>query len=144
MQVKCKSGLIGWRKRLRASYDNSFDAWKVYATTYGLAQKLGYATSDGIERAWSENPLIEGSTDPSDYRVWSYVNFRLEWKYKGCNIIPVTGEKPKYFGLIGGVSGRVMYRSKYWRVNFSDDTWCYCGTKEDCRKFIDMPRNDMR
>ena len=69
MQVKCKSGLMGWRMRLRAVYNDCNDplgAWLAYAQTYGLAKRLGYATA---QDAWEANPLVEGSTDPCDYRV---------------------------------------------------------------------------
>jgi hypothetical protein len=68
---------------------------------------------------------------------------RKEWGYRGCDIIPLVG-KPKYFGKVLGKYGRVMYRSLYWRVNFTDGTWTYCGTKEDCIDCINQPRNDMR
>ena len=63
--VKCKSGLMGWQARLRENYDNSFDQWEAYARVYGLTERLGYETP---EEAWEANPVIQGSTNPSDFR----------------------------------------------------------------------------
>lgn len=134
-QVRCKSGLIGWQARLRASYDNDPDSWKWYDEHYGLAKRLGYGSA---QAAWEANPLIEGSTDPRDFRV---VDGRQSWKYRGCRIAPETG-KSRYFGLVQGVHGRIMYRTRYWRVNFPDGTWTFCGTKVDARDYINQPRND--
>ena len=68
----CKSGLTGWRMRLRDIYkehtspEAAYDEWEHYSVTYGLAQRLGYRTARG---AWNDNPIIEGSTIPTDYRI---------------------------------------------------------------------------
>lgn len=64
MNIKCKSGLRGWRKRLRKIY-NSFEEFKSWAEIYGLHKRLGYTTP---ENAWKYNPIVEGSVIPSDYR----------------------------------------------------------------------------
>lgn len=136
-QVRCKSGLIGWQTRLRASYDDNPDSWKWYNEHYGLAARLGYGSA---QAAWEANPLIEGSVLPSDFRV---VDGRQPWKYHGCQIEPVMGEH-RYFGLVLGIHGRSQYRTRYWRVNFPDGTWTYCGTKVDVRNYIDSPAQFIR
>ena len=64
-RVKCKSGLSGWRGRLRGIYDNDFSTFDCYCETYGIHSRLGYATP---EDAWEANPSIEGSVQPSDFR----------------------------------------------------------------------------
>ncbi len=63
-QVKCKSGIKGWQCRLQASYA-SFDEFESYSDTYGLHEKLGY---DNALQAWNDNPLIQGSVNPSDFK----------------------------------------------------------------------------
>ncbi len=57
-----------WQKRLRENYDNDFEQWMAYAETYDLHNRLGYATP---EDAWEHNPIIQGSTDPQDFKVVS-------------------------------------------------------------------------
>lgn len=64
MRVKCKSGLEGWRNRLRKNYKN-FEEFKEYSEMYGLHQRLGYRSP---EAAWKANPVCEGSVKPSDFR----------------------------------------------------------------------------
>ena len=64
MQVKCKSGIMGYRCRLQDNYINK-EEWLHYAEHFLLAFRLGY---DSAEEAWDNNPVIEGSTIPSDYR----------------------------------------------------------------------------
>jgi len=63
-RVKCRSGIEGYRERLRDAYD-SFEEWQDYSDTYGLAGRLGYKTAKG---AWRSNPIIEGSVIPEDFR----------------------------------------------------------------------------
>lgn len=65
-QVKCKSGQTGWRSTLHENYDNDREQWLSCSETYGLANRLGY---DDAEEAWDDNPIIEGSVIPSDFRV---------------------------------------------------------------------------
>lgn len=62
-RVKCKSGLTGWQCRLQYNYTD-FEHFKSYSDIYALAEKLGY---DSAEDAWDDNPLIQGSVDPSDF-----------------------------------------------------------------------------
>jgi hypothetical protein len=64
MRIRCKSGLMGYRCRLRSNYD-SFQQFQAYAEMYGLHNRLGYRT---IKGAWKANPMVEGSIEPSDFR----------------------------------------------------------------------------
>ena len=61
-RVKCKSGLTGWQERLRKVYHN-FEEFEAYCETWSISERLGYETP---EEAWDANPIIQGSTDPSD------------------------------------------------------------------------------
>jgi len=63
-RIICKSGTVGYRMKLQSSYNN-FEEFESYSNMYGLHEKLGYKTA---KNAWNKNPLIEGSTIPSDYR----------------------------------------------------------------------------
>lgn len=63
-RVICRSGLTGWQQRLRSVYSNNKANWLAAAETYGLHLKLGYQDA---EEAWEENPLVQGSVQPSDY-----------------------------------------------------------------------------
>ena len=64
MSIRCKSGLSGWRNRLRKNY-TGFAEFERFSETYGLHQRLGYKTPN---TAWKANPLCEGSVIPSDFR----------------------------------------------------------------------------
>jgi len=63
-QVKCKSGIKGWREQLQKTY-NGFEEWESYSEMYGLHKRLGY--KNALD-AWNDNPMVESSTIPSDYR----------------------------------------------------------------------------
>jgi hypothetical protein len=63
--VICDSGLEGWRHRLQENY-SSFEEFDSYDAIYKLAQRLGY---DNTQDAWEDNPMIQGSTKPSDFRA---------------------------------------------------------------------------
>lgn len=80
MKVKCKSGVMGWRMKLRKNYAN-FEEWNYYAQMRGLHKRLGYSTP---HRAWVSNPLIEGSVNPSDFRK---VSVKKPLKYKQYVIV---------------------------------------------------------
>lgn len=54
-----------WKSRLRDNYA-SLDEWKAYSDIYNLASRLGY---DSDEAAWADNPMIQGSVNPSDFKV---------------------------------------------------------------------------
>jgi hypothetical protein len=62
--VICNSGLKGWQCNLQENY-SSFDEFKSYSKMYNLAKKLGYTS---MKKAWNENPIIQGSTNPLDFR----------------------------------------------------------------------------
>jgi hypothetical protein len=55
---------MGWQDKLRNAYSSEED-WAAYALTYGLHERLGYASP---EDAWEANPTVQGSVNPSDYR----------------------------------------------------------------------------
>ncbi len=54
-----------WKSKLRQQY-SSFDEWKDYSDTYGLAKRLGF---NSAEEAWKANPTVQGSTDPKDFKI---------------------------------------------------------------------------
>lgn len=62
-QVKCRSEIMGWQCRLRDNYV-SFDEFRSMAQTYGLHKRLGFVSP---LHAWQANPLVQGSTVPSDF-----------------------------------------------------------------------------
>lgn len=64
-KVTCKSGVRGFQCRLQTSY-NSFDEFKTYSGIYNLAQRLKFQTA---KQAWKANPMIQGSTIPTDFCV---------------------------------------------------------------------------
>lgn len=64
MKVKCKSGVTGWRNRLRKNYAN-FEEFEMYSEIYGISRRLGYKSA---KTAWRANPMIEGSVNPDDLR----------------------------------------------------------------------------
>ena len=55
-----------WVARLQDNYDGDFYDFQDYSGRYGLAERLGFSSD---EAAWKANPLVQGSTDPSDFRV---------------------------------------------------------------------------
>lgn len=63
--VRCDSGLMGWRAKLRSNY-TSFEEFEAYAEIYGLHERLGF---DSPADAWAANPRVQGSVNPSDFRV---------------------------------------------------------------------------
>jgi len=56
-----------WQMRLRDNYENDFQSWLTYSETYGLAERLGGTP----EQLWDENPVIQGSVYPKDFRIVS-------------------------------------------------------------------------
>ena len=63
--IKCKSGVRGWQDHLQKGYD-SLEEFKGYCENYNLHTRLGFDTP---EEAWEANPVVEGSVNPSDFRV---------------------------------------------------------------------------
>jgi len=64
-RVKLPSGRMGWQGRLRANY-GSFGEFGAYAEIYNLHGRLGFETP---EEAWEANPMVQGSTEPSDFAL---------------------------------------------------------------------------
>ena len=64
-QVKCRSGLIRFECRLRHNYAG-FPDFRRYSETHGLHSRLGFKTAG---EAWHANPVIQGSVEPSDFRI---------------------------------------------------------------------------
>jgi len=64
-KVICKSGLAGWKSRLRKNYQN-FEEFSYYSEVYGIHKRLGFSSA---EEAWEANPIIKGSVIPSDLEV---------------------------------------------------------------------------
>ena len=62
--VQCKSGLRGWRERLRKVY-GTFEEFCGWDHVYDTAKRLGYKSP---QTAWRYNPMIEGSVLPRDFR----------------------------------------------------------------------------
>ena len=64
-RVRTDSGLMGWKNNLQSGYEN-FEEFKSYSDTYGIAERLGFGSA---EEAWEANPVVQGSVEPSDFRV---------------------------------------------------------------------------
>lgn len=64
-RVKCQSGIMGTQCKLRDNYDGDAVVWEMASELYGLHTKLGYETP---ELAWADNPTIQVSVNPSDFR----------------------------------------------------------------------------
>lgn len=64
-RVKCKSGIEGWQCRLQDAYDD-FEDFKRYCLIWHVMKRLGY---NSPEKAWKDNPVIQGSVIPSDLCV---------------------------------------------------------------------------
>lgn len=54
-----------WKAKLHKVYTD-FDEFERYDKMYNLAERLGFSHA---EAAWDANPLIQGSTNPADYKV---------------------------------------------------------------------------
>jgi hypothetical protein len=52
-----------WRDRVRAVYF-SLDELKAYDRVYNIARRCGFKTAEDL---WNTNPVIGGSTKPSDF-----------------------------------------------------------------------------
>ena len=53
-----------WKGKLRNEYAD-FEEFKRYCEVYNNHKRLGFETP---EEAWKANPIVSGSTDPSDYK----------------------------------------------------------------------------
>ena len=65
MKVKTKSGIYGWRERIKKVY-SSYDELLEYDQIYNLAARLG-----NLKALWECNAMIEGSVEPADLRVFN-------------------------------------------------------------------------
>lgn len=63
--VICRSGQTGWQNWLRQLFDSQ-EAFVQVVKTYPLHTLLGY---ESPEKAWHDNPRVEGSIRPDDFRV---------------------------------------------------------------------------
>jgi hypothetical protein len=63
-RVKCISGTIGWQDKLQKVY-GSLDEFREFANFYGIYKRLGFVS---VKDAWDANPVIQGSTNPIDFR----------------------------------------------------------------------------
>lgn len=59
-----------WRQKLQKVYSD-FEEFKQWDNIYSLAKRLGFRNA---AEAWKTNPLIQGSTNPKDYRVIGKTN----------------------------------------------------------------------
>lgn len=64
-QVRCRSGIMGWRTRLRNNYPGGFLDFLCFADMWGLPERLGFKNA---QSAWRANPVIEGSVNAGDFR----------------------------------------------------------------------------
>lgn len=62
--AKKKDKGYSWRMKLQKNY-SSLDELKDYDENYGVVKRLGFKSA---EEAWKKNPLIQGSTNPGDFR----------------------------------------------------------------------------
>lgn len=62
--VTCESGLRGWQGHLQDNY-SGLEEFAAYCETYDLHTRLGF---ESPEDAWAANPVVQGSTNPSDFR----------------------------------------------------------------------------
>lgn len=70
---------------------------------------------------------------------------RKKWEYRGCLIEPQTGPS-RYFGHPNYTPGcrLSLYRTKWWRITFPDNTWVLSSTKEQVITYINHPVNRHR
>ena len=136
-QVRCLSGLKGYEEPLRTPYV-SFGDFQAYNRIYGLARRLGYKSA---RAAWDENPTIQGSVEPSDFRIapswqakkgsvtsptiWTRIGDNAEYEQFGDDFSAVAGalleagvKKVRRCGFGQGVMARGHegdnYISLYW------------------------------
>lgn len=54
-----------WKQRVQEVYE-SLEELESYNNACGIAERLGYSDAESL---WEDNPLIQGSTDPKDFKV---------------------------------------------------------------------------
>lgn len=55
-----------WRVRLHKIYSD-FEEFQAYDAVYNIGKRLGFRS---IKTLWEENPIIEGSVNPKDLRIY--------------------------------------------------------------------------
>ena len=63
--IICQSGEIGMRKKVHEIYDD-YEDFLHYNSMFNIVERLGYPSPKTL---WEENPMIEGSSNPKDFRV---------------------------------------------------------------------------
>ena len=63
--VKCDSGEFGVQQNLQEIYDDYQD-FLVFDKMFNIAKRLGY---DNAKKLWDDNPLVQGSSNPSDFKI---------------------------------------------------------------------------
>jgi hypothetical protein len=53
-----------WQDKLHNVYVD-FEEFVSYCEIYGIHTRLGYRS---MKKCWGDNPLVEGSVNPTDYR----------------------------------------------------------------------------
>lgn len=65
---------------------------------------------------------------------------RKNWSYNGCNVFPIDCYN---IGTNWGKSAepirfRTAYKSRYWRIDFPDDSHVHVETKQDAVEYINL------
>jgi len=69
---------------------------------------------------------------------------RLNWEYKGCKIVPIACHRDSDWGKeIEPINFGFRTLSRYWRIDFPDETWVHVDTKPECRNYIDTMFDDL-
>lgn len=69
-----------WKDKLQNVYQD-FDEFSAYSETYGLHERLGYETP---MEAWEDNPKVQGSCNPDDFRRVCSKGYRWNNVRKKC------------------------------------------------------------
>ena len=78
-RVKCKSGANGCQEKLQQRY-RDFNDFKNWCRTYNIHGRLGYVS---MKSAWTSNPTIQSSTEPSDLsRVFFHAVKRKDGSFR--------------------------------------------------------------
>ena len=58
--------VANWQDHLQNVYSGNMEEFLDYDAQYRLHERLGFATA---QEAWEANPVVQGSTNPADYKV---------------------------------------------------------------------------
>jgi hypothetical protein len=110
---------MAWKAQLQDNY-SSLSEFESYSETFGLAKRLGFETA---AEAWEANPLIQGSTNPNDFRLAS---IRGNESIQISNALP-SGEWSKVRCYDSGPKANDRYTIVYVSLgNFHKSTYG-CG-----------------